>query len=690
MYKTYQKRSRVGLTFRHFGRSGWSLFAAMGREVRIGVLGAATLLTAAPALGQSRRDVSQTAATAADTLTIGEAEVTTSRAPLAADVAARQVTTLSRDDIAAAGVTSVNDVLKLAAGVDVRQRGSFGMQTDISIDGGTFDQITLLVNGIPINNPQTGHNAADFPVNLSDIERIEVLEGAASRVFGTQAFSGAINIVTRGAMSDSRFRHAASQLGLSAGSYGTVVGEGRTAWASRHFTTSLSGSMRRSDGAVSNSDFRGGKAFWQGRYDDEQVRLDLQMGASLNDFGSNTFYSAAYPDQWEATRRYLISARAETKGRIHIAPTLSWMRNVDHFQLIRDVHRAENVHRGDVYTAGLNMWTQWALGRTAVGAELRQEGIYSSNLGKPMDATEYFRVHGQDSIYYTHKDSRTNVSYFLEHTVLLRQWTLSAGVMAQHNTSTGRRYRFYPGVDVSYRPSTAWRLFASWNKSLRLPTFTDLYYKSPTQEGNIGLKAEENSAFRMGADFTTGALTMQAKAFYNHGTNMIDWVMYSADDIYHATNFRLDNMGFGLDAALDFDRLLGTRQPLRRLSVAYEYIYQDRKSGEDYYKSNYALEYLKHKFVVSLQHRLFSRLSADWRFRLQHREGNYLVYEDGKSTGALHPYGTHGILDVKLSWTASRYSLFVDMQNITCTRYYDLGNVAQPRFFLLAGATVSF
>ena len=82
----------------------------------------------------------------------------------------------------------MNDVLKLCAGVDVRQRGSFGMQTDISINGGTFDQILLLVNGFPISNPQTGHNAAEFPLNLSDIERIEVLEGAASRVFGTQAF----------------------------------------------------------------------------------------------------------------------------------------------------------------------------------------------------------------------------------------------------------------------------------------------------------------------------------------------------------------------------------------------------------------------------------------------------------------------------------------------------------------------
>ncbi len=690
MYKTFQTGHPAPATFRHFRRTGWALFAALGREVRIGVLSVATLHVAAVAMGQEASTLPAQRTGTTDTVALAEAVVATARAPLAADVAARQVVALTRDDLSAAGVNSVNDVLKLAAGVDVRQRGAFGMQTDISIDGGTFDQITLLVNGVPINNPQTGHNAADFPLNLADIERIEVLEGAASRVFGTQAFSGAINIVTRQPHGAGSFAHAGSTLGLQAGTHGTLVGEARTAWASRRFATTLSASARRSDGAVDNSDFRGAKAFWQARYEDDALRFDAQAGLSANDFGANTFYSAAYPDQWEATRRYFVSARAETKGRIHLAPTLSWLRNVDHFQLIRGTHQAENFHRGDVFTAGLNAWTQWALGRTALGAELRQEGIYSSNLGRPMDSTQYFRVHGQRDSYYTRKDDRTNLSYFLEHTVLLRRWTLSAGLMAQRNTSTGRHFSFYPGLDVSFRPAAAWKLYASWNKSLRLPTFTDLYYQSPTQQGNIGLKAEENSAFRLGADFARGAFSARLKAFYNHGTHMIDWVMYTPDDIHHATNFRLDNMGFGLDGALDLDRLLGRRQPLSRLTVQYAYIHQKRHGGAAYYKSNYALEYLRHKLVVALRHRVVARLVADWRFRLQQREGYYLDYRDGAATGERHPYGTHALLDLKLTWQGGRYALTADFSNLTATKYYDLGNVRQPRFTCLFGATVKF
>ena len=179
MYNS-SKRAQV-LTFSHFNRKGWSLFSCLHREVRIGVLGVATLLTATPRLMAAghvelRPVTGEVEEEAADTLVLGQADVCASRAPLSAKVAARQVTVFTREDLAAAGVRTVNDVLKLTAGVDVRQRGGFGIQTDISMDGGTHDQIAILLNGVPLVNPQTGHNAADFPINISDIERLENLD----------------------------------------------------------------------------------------------------------------------------------------------------------------------------------------------------------------------------------------------------------------------------------------------------------------------------------------------------------------------------------------------------------------------------------------------------------------------------------------------------------------------------------
>lgn len=682
--KSLPVRSKEVVTFHSFARKGYALFSALQKEVRIGVLSAATLTTATPCLAHALSHPATFDAAVCDSLIAGDASlkealVSASRAPMAAQVAARQVISLTKEDLQSAGVTTVNDVLKLAVGIDVRQRGGFGLQTDISIDGGTFDQITLLVNGISINNPQTGHNAADFPLNLADIERIEILEGAASRLFGSQAFSGAINIITRTGGDKLR-------LALSGGSYAYLAAEGRSALQGEKWATSLSGSFQRSDGAVRNGDFKGGKFFWQGRYEDAAVRADVQAGTTFNDFGANTFYSGAFPNQWEATRRHFVSATMSTKGQLHLAPSVSWLRNYDHFQLIRHTHKYENFNRGDVYTVGINAWTQWRLGRTAFGAELRHEELFSTNLGRPMDSLRFFSVPGYDNIYYTKHDNRTNISFFAEHSLVFKHWTLSAGLLAQRNSGIGRLLKLYPGVDLSYRPAEGWQLFASWNKSLRLPTFTDLYYKSPTQEGNIGLQAEEINAFRLGGSYTAAAFQVDLRAFYNRGANMIDWVMFSATDKFHATNFRLDNFGFNCRLLFNAAELFGPRQPLQQFSIAYAHIHQNRKDDQAYFKSNYAMEYLRHQFIVQLRHRIFGPLSADWNFRLTNRIGQYLVYRQAKSTGILQPYGTQGVLDCKISWKGKHYDVFVDLSNLTATHYYDVGNVEQPGFLFRIGA----
>jgi len=682
------RKARV-LTFKHFTRKGDALLSCLHKVVRIGVLSVATLASATPRLMAAtlhtvEGGTSCEMETLSDTLVLGEANVSASRAPLAAAVAARQVTTLTRDDLEASGVQTINDVLKLSAAVDVRQRGGFGIQTDISIDGGTHDQITILLNGVPLVNPQTGHNAADFPVNISDIERIEILEGAASRVMGSQAFSGAINVVTRNAAGGSPI-----EARFEAGSYGTVRGEARTAWQwGKGWGATVSGSGQRSDGATDNGDFKGGKGFANLSYSAPDLRLSLQMGATANDFGANTFYSAAYPDQWEATRRYLLSARAETKGRFHFTPQLSWVRNIDHFQLVKGSTTGENFHRGDVFTASLGAWTEWVLGRTAAGAELREESIYSTNLGKELTEERQVGIPREKNRYYTRHDDRTNISYFLEHNIVWRKFTLSIGVMAERNNAIDHKFRFYPGADFCYRPAQGVKLHASWNKSLRLPSFTDLWYKSPTQEGNIGLQPEECHAVRIGADFSNSLLSLKIKGHFQRGTHMIDWIMRSADDIYHAASFSLDNYGAGFDTRFDLCTWWGKKQPFESLSLSYAWTGQHRRAGEEYFKSNYAMEYLRHKFVARLSHRIVSRLHADWTLRMQQREGSYLVYENLKPTAQLQPYGTHAILDLRLKWKAEKYTLYADFSNLTNHHYYDIANVRQPGLVVLAGATL--
>ena len=247
---------RQVLVFRHFGNKGYSLFACLGREVVCSVLSVATLTYASAESVATNPVVTDSATmTTAREMMLEEVSVTGSRAPLTKSQAARMVTVLDRRDIAQAPVQSINDLLKYAICVDVRQRGAIGAQTDISIRGGTQDQIILLLNGINICDPQTGHNAMDLPIDLSEIVRIEVIEGPAGRIYGSSSLVGAINIVTRPT--------GPTTVHAEAGSYGYAKAGAKYAFGGH----SLSANYARSDGysrskeGKLNTSYSGAKAF---------------------------------------------------------------------------------------------------------------------------------------------------------------------------------------------------------------------------------------------------------------------------------------------------------------------------------------------------------------------------------------------------------------------------------------------
>ena len=700
MYKTHFERAKETVTWRQFARRGYSAFASLKRQVRIGVLSAATLGVAAQAeasLGTS--PVPSTRQEDEHEERLEEVTVSGTMAPLTELQSARIVGVLSRQEIERAGVQSINDLLKLATGMDVRQRGGFGVQTDVSIDGGTFDQMTLLLNGVNVSNPHTGHLSMDLPVSIDDIERIEVLEGAASRVYGATAFGGAINVVTRKASPEPADKSGVEGSATArAGSFGTFQASGRIGLAANRLANTLSGGGGRSNGGTMNSDWRRGQIYYQGEWQGDALSLNWQAGMSRKAYGANTFYSAAYPNQYERNERWLMSVGAETKGRFHLTPNVYWNRTYDNFELVRGERFGENFHQGDVYGLRVGGYFNWKLGRTAVGTELRQEGILSTNLGRDLEETQYVKVRNQDSIYYARQDDRTLVSYNIEHNIVLDHWTISAGVLANMATSVNHRFRFYPGVDVAWRPCTQWKVFASYNKGFRLPTFTELYYKSATHEGNKGLRPEENHSIQVGMQYRRPGLTGTLRGFYHRGRQMIDWVMYNKEDTYHSTAFNLDNLGVQTEVKMDFTPLIGRDIWVQSLSIGYTYIHQERHDDVAIFKSNYALEYLRHKIVASLNHRIWDRLSANWSVRWQDRMGSYLLYYTDTTMGYLrglnsgnlvnyHPYAT---LDVKLLWRDHHYDLFVQGTNITDHRYYDLGNVPQPGICILAGGTVRF
>lgn len=686
-----QKQKNTVLYWRQFSGNKLASFCSLKREIKICVLAVSTLAVAHHDCLACRADslrVVEDAMNAGD-LTLSEATVTGSQLPVSLDKTWSKIVVITRQEIDKAKCQTINDVLKLCPNVDVRQRGAMGVQTDISLGGGMFDQITFLLNGVNISNPHTGHLVADFPVAIADIERIEILDGASARTFGSQALNGIINIITRIEPDNNVALHAES------GSYGTLGGGASvnlntpSADLQHKKAHRASADFIRTDGAVANSAFHRVRAFYQGRYVADDLRLSWQAGYNTQRFGANTFYSALYPNQWEDGTRYTAALKADAKaGGLHLAPTLSFTRYYDHFQLIRHSAMGENFHRTDIMAASVSGYGHWALGQTALGGEVRHEGILSTNLGRPLDSAQFVGIEHKSGRYYDHRDTRTNVSLFLEHAVLLRHWSINIGAMVNRNSAVDDRFRIYPGVDISHRPTQSLRLFASYNKSMRMPTFTDLYYKSPTIEGNVGLKPEQSNTFKLGADYTHGSLSLSATGIYRRGSDMIDWVMYAPDDIYHSAAFKLSNYQLTAQAKIDLLHLMPRQRVMRAVSVSYFYNNQHRHDDTPIYQSNYALDYLRHKVLASLEHGIWSSLSATWFFRWQEREGMHLEYFGNDAV--LRPNRPYALLDLKLRWTKPVYDLYASLENLFNHRYYDIGTIPQPGFTFLIGANYKF
>lgn len=674
--------------FRRFGRKGYSLFACLGRQVIIGTLSVATLQHAKADGVSVKKPVSDTIAVKTDReMTLHEVSVTGQRAPMARQQAARMVTVLESKDIQAAPVQSVNDLLKHAAGVDVRQRGPIGAQTDVSIRGGNNEQAAILLNGINICDPQTGHNTFDFPVDMADIERIEILEGPAGRVYGTSSLLGAINIVTKAQSSSSL------QARAEAGSYGYATISARAAVSKKAWANSLSAGMTRSDGYSRNrqgglnADFKGAKAYYEGRFENNDVKAKWHAGLSAKDFGANTFYGAEWDNQFEHTLKTFTAIQAENKrGALRLKPAAYWNRSTDRFELYRGQENKApyNYHRSDVFGLNLNGYASWAAGRTAFGVELRNEDQVSTNLGEPLQRTHH--ICGTNR-HYAYGINRTNISLTVEHNIILKRLTLSAGMVAVKNSWNGMNMRVYPGADVSYRIGGDFKVFASWNTSLRMPSVTELYYSVGGHKADKYLKPEELSAVEGGAKYSRNGLTLKLSGYYNHCKNLIDWIRNTADGAnapWQSVNFTVINaVGIETSATADLQQLLPKQRWLKSASVAYHYIDRNKKNVEGI-ESKYSLEYLRHKLVANIQASLWRNLTLCVSYRFQDRTGSY-TDTNGNSAN----YSPYAIWDARLAWHEPLYNVYVEANNITSKKYVDYGNVPQPGAWLIAGISLN-
>jgi vitamin B12 transporter len=671
--KEFQNCAQQVLVFSKWKRRGYSVFQTMNKVVIISVL-TTTYLLSVPAISLA---IEQDTTEVKMEYDLDEIEVSAQRSPALYSQVARVITVIERKEIESSPAQSVQDLLEFVAGVDVRQRGAEGVQADVSIRGGTFDQTLILLNGINITDPQTGHHNLNIPVSLSQIERIEVLEGPAARVYGPNAFSGAINIVTRQSGSNS------VNLQLSTGSFNYFDADLSGSFITGKLQNSISLNKKLSDGYVENTDFDISNIFYSNQLITKKGKMSFQLGFSEKGFGANSFYTPKYPNQYEEIKSLISSVKWESDSKLHLTPVLYWRRHQDRFELFRDNppswYTTHNYHLTNTYGGNLNSWVQSNMGKSALGIEFRSENILSNVLGEIMESP--VKVPGEDAVF-TKSKTRNYVSVFLEHVYYSDKWTLSTGLLSNYISESNLGINFFPGIDVSYKITPSLNLYSSFNTSLRMPTFTDLYYQGPTNIGNPDLNPEKTATLEGGFKLNTAVVQGYLIGFYRKGKDIIDWVKENNTDKWQPQNLtQINSFGTEIQLQLNLKKYLGHNLPN---TINLTYLYNNLEKEDFDFISYYVLDHLKHKFVGSVNQTVLKNFVVDLNVMFQNREGTYTQFENG-NYGTEVAYDPFWIFDGKVSYNIKRLGFYISVNNIFDSEYYDIGNVAQPGRWVKVG-----
>lgn len=564
---------------------------------------------------------------------------------------ARDVVVITRERIEQMPVTTVQEVLQHISGVDLRQRGPMGAQSDLSIMGSTFEQVLILINGIPMRDPQTGHNQMNLPVSLNQIERIEVLMGSASRIYGANAMAGAINIVTRVPGKESLYvqSYAGSnfQTDTSSGkTYFLTGGQASVGFGTEHSGHQIGFSFLETNGYRYNSQNSQQRVSYTGQIIGNKGKADIFASAVSNKFGANNFFAAPFDkNATEEVSTIFGGVRYEqTIGEWTIRPIIYTRYNHDEYMLNKfNPGGYHNNHYSTASGAELHTRRSNSLGAFGVGIESRLELIHSNNLGKHQ---RYF--------YALYAEQRFDFGEIV---------TLTAGANAQFNNDYG--WKFYPGGELNVIAHQNLSLYANAGLSNRLPTYTDLFYSDAANIGNSELRPENSLNLELGAKWHRNTWFAQASTFSRESSDFIDFVRDSISSPWQPQNFSYMRM-----TGADF-----------RTS----YAFQNRQKNFGLQNFTFSAVALKGNFT---SHEMLSKYAME-HLTLQLTSGItvktamfshtfYARYAE-RFTGA-----EFGVMDYRLRFNSGNLSAFADITNIFDRKYVESGIVEMPgRWFRL-------
>ncbi|MEO8028531.1 MAG: TonB-dependent receptor [Bryobacteraceae bacterium] len=547
--------------------------------------------------------------------------------PIPLEETDRAVQSWKLDDQQRVLINTLFDLLRLDPAMDVRGRAPNGVQTDVSIRGGGFGQTLVLLNGLRLNDAQSGHHNFDVPIPADLVDRVEVLRGAGSTMYGSDAIAGVVNVITRTPeSSEIRIRSALGNFGVNQESLSGV-------FARKNFVQSLAVSRDFSSGFAADRDYRNlsmaSLSHWRGSLG----AGDLTLAMNDRPFGGDQFYGNF--NSWERTRTWFAALSQQIGANTTAA--FAYRRHTDLFVLYRDRPSVfENRHSDESYQASVRRHDR--LSETVslnYGVEGYRDSVESTNLGN------HDRARGAG---YVALDLRA-----------LRRFSFSIG--GREEFFTGGRKEFSPTISAGAWLSPQWKLRGSASRAFRLPSYTDLYYHDPANIGSPDLRPESAWGFEGGVEWTpkAGRIRADATLFHRREKDDIDYVRKSPTDIYRATNFQRLNFT-GVEAAVTV-----ALQKTQWLDVRYTSLHgiQDVLGG---LQSKYTFNYPRNSGIVG------------WRAALPH---GFLIRT---RIGVLDRLGRdpYAVWDAYAAKRHGRWTPFIQFTNLTATTYQEIIGVRTP------------
>ena len=558
----------------------------------------------------------------------------------------RTINIITSEAIENSAVTNVADLLQQVAGVDIRRRGTAGSQADLYIRGGGFDQTLLLIDGIKMDDSQTGHHTMNAALPIEVIERIEIIKGPAARIFGQNAFTGAINIVTKKKLSDTVAVH------MEKGSFGQSNGSVTIGKEFDNSSVIAHVGILTSEGYRYNSDYQNKNYLLKGVFNRKQQPIEVIATFFDKKFGANGFYaSATATEQYEETQSSLVGASTTFKTEnFKISPRIYWKRGQDDYVYIRDnpsVYR--NLHITNKVGVETNASYRSDIGITGFGIDISRVFISSNNLGNR---------------------NRTMANLFLEHRFKLwnEKLDITPGVAVTYFSDF--KFHAYPGLDIGYQLSDQIKAYGNIGVTYRIPTYTDLYYNDRNTIGNANLKPEEAFSQEIGLKYNSGKYTSSIAIFNRDASNLIDFIRPDVNSKYEATNItKVNTQGVEFEGAYNFK----VNSFNQTVTFGYSYL-NDDILAQNKELSRYSLNTLKHQFTTRFSSQFFKNIRQN------------IIYKHAERT-----VGTsYNVWDASVIVDFDPISFTVTANNIFDAEYIEAGFVPMPPSSLLVGMRFRF